>query len=97
MKHFGTLFFFIILGFAVWSIAASTPDGRIERACLPTYWGMKAISSAGYSLNAGWARTAAIAAPNLDYRCKLTIWNFFYGSEWHSLGNNQQNQDGETQ
>lgn len=49
---------------------------------MPSLWSVKVIGSIGSALNMGWAPTALIAGQNVDYRCKLTIWNFFYGDQW---------------
>ncbi|MDD2878634.1 MAG: hypothetical protein PHZ23_15560 [Acidiphilium sp.] len=78
MRHFGTLFFVLIVAWLGWSLTASTPDGRMARACRPSLWVMRGIASFGTAANMDWAPTVNIAGENVDYRCRLTLWDYWY-------------------
>jgi hypothetical protein len=82
MRHFGTLFFLLIVVWLGWSVAAGSPDARMERACRPSLWLMHGIASVGTAGNMGWGPTVNLAGENLDYRCRLTLWNFWYRARY---------------
>ncbi|MDA8378731.1 MAG: hypothetical protein M0Z50_17195 [Planctomycetia bacterium] len=82
MKHFGELFFFLVVVFAVWIFVGSTPDARIGRACEPAQWIGHAMGSAAMAGGTDYGQSINGGSNELDYRCKLAIWDYFYADEW---------------
>jgi len=76
-KHFEEVVFFLFVAFFVWVFLAPTGSSEISRACAPVAWTGGAVTAISRALNTSLSTKASIASSDLDYRCKLAIWDFF--------------------
>ncbi|MBU2765028.1 hypothetical protein HAP94_02170 [Acidithiobacillus ferrivorans] len=82
MKHFEEIFFFVVLGWFIWVIMGPNGDVRIDRTCTPVAWMGDGVTSIARAMGTDYGKNTRIASENIDYRCKMTVWDFFYRSEW---------------
>ncbi|MBU2852510.1 MULTISPECIES: hypothetical protein [Acidithiobacillus] len=82
MKHFGELLFFLFIAFLIWVFIGGTPDQRIHRVCSPISWVGNFVGSVAIAADTDYGRSIKNGTANLDYRCQLTIWDYFYAAKW---------------
>lgn len=82
MKHFGELLFFLFVAFLIWVFIGGSPTERINRACRPVAWSGDFLASLATAGNTDYGNSMRVDTANLDYRCQLTIWDYFYAEQW---------------
>jgi hypothetical protein len=84
MKKFGEVFFFAVVGWAVWIIFATSPSDRISRACAPVGWIGSGFTAAVRAANTDLGNNFKTGSQTADYRCKLWVWDMMYAKQWEA-------------
>jgi hypothetical protein len=82
MKHFGEVFFVLVFVFFIWTIMGPTGTQRIHRVCTPVAWAGDGVTSLARAAGTNYGKETHIASQNIDYRCQMAIWDFFYRQAW---------------
>jgi hypothetical protein len=83
LKKFGEALFFVFLIWLAWVlILGATPEQRMDRACTAVSGPGNFLSAAAAALNNDWGNTIERSTVSATYRCRLTLWNFFYAKAW---------------
>lgn len=86
MKMFGVVFFACICFFFVYILLAGSPVERLNRACLPTTWlGRALTTSAAIGGGAGAESTMSEHADGLFNSCRFALYRQFYAQEHERL------------
>lgn len=82
MKHFGELFFFLVVIWFVWAVMGSTPHSRLRRACVPLAWSTDALTAFSRTTNSDYSNDLSLASHTLNYKCQMFLWNYFYRAQF---------------
>lgn len=66
----------------VWTLLASTPNERFDRACAPVQWTESVALSAAAFIHPTGEVAVKGAMDKADYFCRYTTWQLFYGKEY---------------
>ena len=82
-RKFGEALFFIFIFWLIWVLVLGTnPTQRMQRACTIVTGPGHFLSSMASALNNDWGTSIYSGTTDLNYRCQLTLWTFYYGNEW---------------
>ena len=83
LKKFGELLFFLVLIWGFWVLVlGGSPQERMDRACTMISGPGNLLASMANSLNNDWGGGIQHGTVDATYRCRLTLWNFFYAKDW---------------
>jgi len=78
MKHFGEVFFVAVMVWVFWIFFSPTPHQRLYRACAPVDWTIGSFTALARATNSDYANEISLANKTIDYKCELTLWEYFY-------------------
>lgn len=81
-KHLEEIFFFLFLFFFIYVVLGSTGDQRIERACQPVQWFGDGVTAVASGMGTDYTKRTKVFTKNINYRCEMTLWDFFEKSAW---------------
>lgn len=82
MLRFGGLGTVLIVGFLFWSLMASNPGAKMERACKPVDWfGNMTVSLVAVTAES-WVPKTAHGFDKVNYTCQYMLWRLFYEKSW---------------
>jgi len=85
LKKIGEFLFFLLLGWLFWVVVmGSNPQERMDRACTSVSGPGNLLASMAGALNNDWSYPISRATLDATYRCRLTLWNFFYARQWQA-------------
>lgn len=85
-KKIGEALFFVLLGWLFWAmVMGSSPQERMDRSCTAVSGPGNFIASMANAFNNGWGTAVESGTVNMTYRCRMTLWTFFYGTDWAKL------------
>ena len=81
-KKLGEALFIVFLFWIGWIFIGANPDVRMERTCTAVGGPGHFIASLLSAANTDWGGPMQTWTDNGVYRCRLTLWNYFYADEW---------------
>ena len=82
MKHFGELFFLLVVVWFVVTIAQPTPHARLHYACEPIAWTTDLFTAFSRTTDSDYSNDLSLASHTLDYKCQMFFWNYFYRAQF---------------
>jgi hypothetical protein len=85
LKKIGEFLFFLLLGWLAWVVVlGASPQERMDRACTSVSGPGNLLASMAGALNNDWGIPISRGTLDATYRCRLTLWNFFYARQWQA-------------
>jgi len=81
MKWWSTLLFIVAMFFLGFIILASTPSGRIQRACLPVEGGGNVLTALVTVFKRDWEDGMREGSAKVTHSCRFFIFKVFYADE----------------
>lgn len=82
MKHFGELFFFLVVIWFVWVIMGSSPHVRLRHACAPIAWTANTFTAFSRATDSDYSEDLHVASNTLNYKCQMFLWDYFYRAQF---------------